>query len=126
MTSYATYMLCVFIDARGLLRMAAPAIIKAGVWGVVCDVPDVTRLLSRGSIPPAFISLQTPRMSVSRSLPKVCAGAFGVNGESLCCEFGCAVIGGKFGVMCTTLMTYPMLISHVTHLNNSPIVFPAL
>ena len=54
MTSYATYMLCVFIDARGLLRMAAPAIIKAGVWGVVCDVPDVTRLLSRGSIPPVF------------------------------------------------------------------------
>ena len=47
MTFYVTFM-CDFIDSRGMLRkMAAPAIIKAEVWGLVCDVtnvPDVSRL----------------------------------------------------------------------------------
>ena len=52
---------------------------------------------SRGSIQPTVISLQTPCETVSRSLSKVCACAFGVTGKVCACEFGC--IGQYYAVI---------------------------
>jgi len=58
-------------------------------------VSEVTRIFSRVSIKPAFISHQTLCVYVCLGdFPKVCACAFGVTGKVCACEFSCAVIGG--------------------------------
>ena len=77
MTFYALYMMCFYC--------------LAGVWGPVLVTSSMSRMflgyLSRGSMPPAFISFQFPKCAVAPG-PKFAHAHWGRRGERLCVRFG--------------------------------------